>query len=188
MVTAANEAMKKYESTRADLQEKFKSIQDYAPETKKTSMASFTDLQKRLQETLKMIKVYQNFKKELPKLVEGQKAIAEVTEMLTGHDAAITKASKVAEKATIENEDVTTIEETLEPVVKAIQEAYATIGQKMRICDAATQGKLTELKGKGEELKKKMAAVDAKIKPQKDVIKAAEAVEKAMEYVEQAEA
>jgi chromosome segregation ATPase len=188
IATAANDAMKKYESTKAEMQEKFKGIQGYAPETKKSSMASFTELQKKLADILKTIKVYQNFKKELPKMLEGQKAIAEVTEMLTGHDAAITKAGKIAEKATIEREDVTSIEETLEPVLKAIQGANTAIAQKMRITDAATQGKLQELKGKGEELKKKMATVDTKIKAQKDVFKAEEAVEKATEYVEQAEA
>lgn len=80
--------------------------QAYAPEAKKTSIASLMELQKKLTESNRTAQVYKTFKAQFPRLVENQKAVADVTEKLAGHEAPITKAADVAKATKLTKEQV----------------------------------------------------------------------------------
>jgi len=79
------------------VQEKFKVSQEYAPEAKKAAIANIGECQKKVTEYQKAAQVYKLFKISLPKMVEGAKVIAEVTEKFSGSDTAISKATRLSE-------------------------------------------------------------------------------------------
>lgn len=172
--TAAKEALQKVEAAKGDLKEKFNAIQSYAPEARKSANSSLMELQKKLTEMSNQMRLYQAFKKELPKLLEAKKTVEDISEKFTTHEAEVAKASKLAEAATLTKEDAKQIDEIFDTVSEAISTSTKLVHQTMRFSDAGTKATLTKLQTKGEELRKQMQAINAKIKKQKDVFTAAD--------------
>lgn len=180
---AATEAAKKTDAAKKDVSEQYKVISAFAPDAKKTAQEGLTELTKKLSEFTKTASTYKAFKKDFPKLVINQKAVAEATEKLNGHDSRIKSAEQISKATKLSMKQCSTINENFEPVTTAISEAQQ-IMQKTRQPDLATQAKFTELRQKISELKKKMEEVIAKIKPQRDALMAEQAVDDAKEKLE----
>jgi len=185
--TAAKEASTKLAAARKELQDKQASINTYAPEAKKSAHASLSELQKKLAECGKRVSVYQSFKKELPKIIASKEALNQITELLDGHDKALTSSTKLSEMSKIDKEKVEAIDSHLDPVQKAIKEAFALINTKSRMVDAATQASLAELKKKGDEMTKKIQTIFTKVKKVRDVIRSDGFVDEATGKLKKAE-
>jgi len=188
---ATADAQAKIAEARKEINLKLQAARRFAPETRKSALLEFSNLQQKLTEAQKKLNPYKNFRTSFRERVEAKKALQDLTDKIGAAELEVEKASMMCQAGSqgqMSEDEITAAEKVVKPQQTNLMAILKTLEQKVK---AAQEGPLREelaqMRDRAAGIKKKLDGSSSVLKTQLEGVAVQQTIKTAGEKVQSVE-